>query len=91
MEMRTPACCNTPVNANEVNWLPWSELKISGWPNRAKASCNASMQNFAPPVGFADITPWDRCAVVFDTRQDSTFRIAQSISGEPLGSTTATR
>ena len=49
------------------------------------------MQNSTSPVGFADITPWDRCAVVFDTRQDSTLRVAQSISGEPLGSTTATR
>ena len=66
MEIRTPACCNTPMNRGEVNWLPWSELKISGWPNRAKASSSASMQNST--------------SMVFDTRQDSTFLVAQSIT-----------
>src|ERR1041384_2624529 len=43
--------------AREVNWLAWSVLKISGQPNRAKASSRASMQN--------------SLSMVFDTRQES--------------------
>src|SRR3954447_15318441 len=43
-----------------------SVLKISGQPNRAKASCTASTQN---PT-----------SIVFDTRQASTLRVAQSIT-----------
>jgi hypothetical protein len=35
--MRTPAARSTPVKAALVNWLPWSVLKISGRPKRAKA------------------------------------------------------
>ena len=42
IEMRTPARCSRPVNRDEVNWLLWSVLKISGRPNRAMASSNAA-------------------------------------------------
>src|SRR3954454_19618382 len=42
IEMRTPACCSKPVNRGEVNWLPWSVLKISGRPNRAMASSRST-------------------------------------------------
>jgi hypothetical protein len=66
MEIFTPAACSTPVNRGEVNWLPWSVLKISGHPNRASASSSAALQNST--------------SMVFDTRQDSTFRVAQSIT-----------
>ena len=66
IEMRTPASLSTPVKRGEVNWLPWSVLKISGRPNRAKASSRASMQNST--------------SMVFDTRQDSTFRVDQSMT-----------
>jgi len=43
----------------------WSVLKMSGLPNRARASLSASTQN--PAVS------------VFDSRQDSTRRVAQSM------------
>jgi len=43
----------------------WSVLKISGLPNRASASPSASTQN--PAVS------------VFDSRQDNTRRVAQSM------------
>ena len=66
IEMRTPAACSTPVNRGEVNWLPWSVLKITGRSNRASASSTALMQNST--------------SMVFDTRQASTFRVAQSIT-----------
>ena len=66
IEIRTPACCSKPVNRGEVNWLPWSVLKISGRPNRAMASSSASKQNSTSSV--------------FDTRQDNTLRVAQSIT-----------
>jgi hypothetical protein len=66
IEMRTPASRRTPVNRGEVNWLPWSVLKISGLPNRSRASSSASMQKSA--------------SIVFETRHDSTFRLAQSIT-----------
>src|SRR5439155_9451011 len=48
-----------------VNWLPWSVLKISGLPNRASASSSAARQN---PT-----------SIVFDSRQASTARLAQSM------------
>jgi hypothetical protein len=54
------------VKAEPVNWLPWSVLKISGLPYRAKASSSASTQNEA--------------SIVFDSRQDRTARLAQSIT-----------
>ena len=66
IEMRTPAACRIPVKRGEVKWLPWYELKISGRPNPARASSSASMQNST--------------SMVFDTRQDRTFRVDQSIT-----------
>src|ERR1700761_8578187 len=39
-----PAPANAPVKTAPVNWLPWSVLKISGLPQRANASSNASTQ-----------------------------------------------
>jgi hypothetical protein len=66
IEMRTPAPINTSVKAVLVNWLPWSVLKIPGLPERTNASCNASMQNEASRV--------------FESRQDNTARLAQSIT-----------
>ena len=65
IEMGTPAVSSTPVKRGEVNWLPWSVLKISGRPNRVRASSRASMQNSA--------------SMVFDNRQDRTFRVDQSM------------
>lgn len=62
----TPFASSRPVNRGEVNWLPWSVLKIAGCPNCAKASSSTSMQNST--------------SIVFDTRQASTFRVAQSIT-----------
>jgi hypothetical protein len=32
IDILTPAAVSTPVKAALVNWLPWSVLKISGWP-----------------------------------------------------------
>ncbi|GLR91595.1 hypothetical protein GCM10007857_83130 [Bradyrhizobium iriomotense] len=53
------------MKAALVNWLPWSVLKISGRPKRAKASSSADTQN--------DVS------IVFDRRQASTARLAQSM------------
>jgi hypothetical protein len=64
--MRTPAPINTSVKAAPVNWLPRSVLKISGLPQRANASSNASTQNEASSV--------------FESRQDNTARLAQSMT-----------
>ncbi len=44
---------------------PWSVLKISDLPHRASASFRATTQNSA--------------SIVFDSRQASTFRLAQSM------------
>ena len=55
MEIRPPAACSAPVKSDEVNWLPRSVLKISGGPNRTKASSSASTQ--------------DPTSIVFDTRR----------------------
>jgi len=33
------------VKSKPVNWLPWSVVKISGWPERAGASLSAAPQN----------------------------------------------
>jgi hypothetical protein len=63
--MRTPAAASVPVKAALVNWLPWSVLKIAGVPKRASASSSAATQN-------------DR-SIVFDSRHDSTARLAQSM------------
>ena len=64
--MRTPAAASTPVRAALVNWLPWFVLKISGLPKRASASSSADTQNDT--------------SIVFDSRQASTARLAQSIT-----------
>ena len=48
-----------------MNCLPWSVLKISGVAYLASASFNASMQKEA--------------SMVFDNRQDRTWRVAQSM------------
>ena len=53
------------VKASEVNWHPWSELKISGQPYRSIASVKAARQN--------------EVSKVFDNRQERTFRLAQSM------------
>jgi hypothetical protein len=45
--------------------MAWSVLNISGLPKRASASCSASSQNDT--------------SIVFDSRQDSTARLAQSM------------
>ena len=53
------------MKAALVNCEPWSVLKISGWPKRASASSRASTQNAT--------------SIVFDSRQASTARLAQSM------------
>jgi hypothetical protein len=55
---------STPVNAVPVNWLPWSVLKMSGLPWRARASSRISTQNAA--------------SIVIESRHDSTRRLNQS-------------
>jgi len=65
IEIRIPALASVLVNSVDVNWLPWSVLKISGLPNRARASSSAETQNPA--------------SIVFDTRQASTARLYQSM------------
>ena len=54
-----------PVNSVEVNFDPWTVLKIFGLPNRANAVSSAETQN---PV-----------SIVFDTRNVSTDRLCQSM------------
>ena len=66
IEMRTPAWISAPVKSALVNWLPWSVLKISGLPYLASASSSAATQNEA--------------SIVFDSRQDRTARLAQSMT-----------
>src|SRR6185437_10446917 len=70
IEMRTPAAVRTSVNRGEVNWLPWSLLKMSGRPNRANASSSAAMQNST--------------SMEFDKRQLSTRRVDQSITATSI-------
>ena len=53
------------MNADAVNCDPWSVLKMPGVPPRS-ASSSAATQN-AP-------------SIVFDSRHDSTCRLAQSIT-----------
>lgn len=65
MEIVISASLSAPVKSRLVNWLPWSVLKISGLPYRASASFRASTQN--------------RASSVFDSRQASTRRVAQSM------------
>ena len=61
-----PRALSAPVKASEVNWQPWSLLKISGTPWVCKACSRQSRQN---PLSS-----------VFDTRQASTLREYQSIT-----------
>ena len=65
IDTRAPASGSRPANASLVNWLPWSVLKISGLGYASKASSSASVQK--------------RLSSVFDSRHDSTQRLAQSI------------
>ena len=65
IEIRTFERRNLSVQANDVNWLPWSVFMISGGPNLWNASCNVSTQNPASSV--------------FDIRQASTLRVCQSM------------
>ena len=64
MLMAMPRSLSMSVKASLVSWLPWSELKITGCPWRAKASSRASMQN--------------ETSMLIDTRCASTRRLAQS-------------
>ena len=66
MEILTPAAISTLVKSREVNWLPWSLLKMSGRPNRARAYSSASRQKST--------------SMVFDTRHARIFRVAQSMT-----------
>jgi hypothetical protein len=66
IDIRTSAAVSTSVNRGEVNWPPWSLLKIPGLPNRASASSSAAMQKST--------------SMVFDNRQLRTRRVAQSIT-----------
>ncbi len=65
-EMRMLAWASVPVKAALVIWLPWSVLKISGQPKRARASSSAETQNDT--------------SIVLENRQASTARLAQSIT-----------
>jgi hypothetical protein len=63
--MCTAAAASVLVKAALVNWLPWSVLKMSGLPKRARASSSAETQN--------------EPSMVLDSRQESTARLAQSM------------
>src|SRR4051794_3011474 len=65
IEILIPAALSVSVKVARVNCEPWSVLKISGRPNRASASSRASTQK--------------RVSRVFDSRHDSTARLAQSM------------
>ena len=41
---------STSVKAVPVNWLPWSVLKISGFPDRIERGCRASHSSRPPMV-----------------------------------------
>ena len=47
MEIVMSASLSAPVKAREVNWLPWSVLKISGLLKRLSALFRASRQSWA--------------------------------------------
>ncbi len=65
IEIAIPAASSFPVNAALVNCAPWSVLNILGLPYRRNASSRASTQN--------------ALSIVFDSRQASTARLAQSM------------
>jgi hypothetical protein len=62
--MAISAAVRTLMKSIEVNWLPWSVLKMSGLPCRASASSSASIQKSALSV--------------IDSRQARTLRLNQS-------------
>ncbi|GAA5484872.1 hypothetical protein Hsar01_04126 [Haloferula sargassicola] len=67
MLILTPSSVSRPVHSAEVNWQPWSVLKISGIvPLEASAISNASRQRSVP--------------MVLETAQPSTLRECQSIT-----------
>ena len=66
MEMVISTSLMQRMKSKLVNWLPWSVLRISGLPCRARAFSNGLTQNRAP--------------MVLDSRQDSTRRLTQSIT-----------
>ena len=61
-----PDASTRSVNARLVNCAPWSVLNTSGAAPPDSASSSASTQNAA--------------SIVFDSRHDSTQRVAQSIT-----------
>ena len=61
-----PLDFKTLVNASLVNWLPWSVLNIPGRPKHEIASSRSDTQNSVSSV--------------FDMRQESTFRLYQSMT-----------
>ncbi len=71
MLMRMPSSFSRPVKAWLVNWLPWSVLKISGFPFPRRASSKASRQN--------------ETSMVIDSRQLSTRRLNQSTTAARYG------
>ena len=60
-EIRTPDRRNRSVQANDVNWLPWSVFMMSGTPDLAMASLSAPTQKSASSL--------------FKMRQASTLRV----------------
>lgn len=65
IETRTSTSVSVMIHADPVNCDPWSVFMISGVPCLAIASFQASTQKSA--------------CIVFDNRQFSTLRVAQSI------------
>ena len=66
MLIRTPWDASRPVKPSEVNWEPWSVLKISGASWQSSASWSASMQKEASSV--------------LESLQESTRLLAQSMT-----------
>ena len=65
IEIAILAASSLPVNTVLVNCAPWSVLNIRGLPYFCKASFRASTHN--------------ELSIVFDSRQASTARLAQSM------------
>src|SRR6202021_4240837 len=61
----TPAALSVSIHSPQVNWDPWSVLKIPGLPYFPSASCSASTQKSG--------------VIVFDTRQDRVLRLPTSM------------
>jgi len=47
-----PAPASVPVKAADVNWLPWSVLKISGRPKRASASTGYALHSLEAALWY---------------------------------------